>query len=803
MTSTGRLRLASTVAVLATTAGLHLVVEGTAWFVQALLAVVVVAATGAAASALRLPGWVGALAQPLALLVVLCVLFVPGQAVLGLLPGPEALRALWVLALEGRETINSQAAPVVAEPGLRLLTTAGAGAVAVVVDIVAVVLRSPALTGPVLLAVHAVAVVFTPGGVTWGWFALAVAGWLLLIAADGGSRAAAWGRRVKQRPTARTSPGGNGGGGGAGRGDGRAVRAGTGAATAVAVTVSVVAVVAAVAVPPLVPGTTSVVLVGGNGAGIGGAAANSVNPLLDLRSDLESQGTAEVLSYRTSALTPTPLRIVTVDNFDGEVWRPSEIDRSQTRALGDGMPGVPGLAPDTPRTDVRYDITVEALRQQWLPTPYPATSVEIDGDWFVDTSTLNIRAQGRTATREGQDYRVVQAAVAPTPEQLRDAGPAPADVVERYTALPQGLPPQLEQQAREVVGSETSGFLQATKLQDWFRSTGGFTYSLEAPEPRSANALVDFLNDKTGYCVHFASAMAVMARTLGIPARVAVGFLPGARLGDGTWQVTLQEAHAWPELYFEGAGWVRFEPTPSARTGAAPAWTIAPVAPPTASTAPTDGASVPSVAPSAAATSSAAPATPGTTTQTSAQNAGVPWSGLLVVLALVLGVLAAPLASRSLVRRRRWRHADTAAAQAEAAWADLVEQIGDLGVSVPPSQTPRQVGSRLAEGLRRDGPGAPGAPVGSSGGSGGSGDSGGQRDREPQAVARLVGAVEGARYGAPGSAGGGTALVEDVREVVDAVVAQRPRSATWRWRLLPPSGVAHLRRWGRALLRRG
>ncbi|TNM63243.1 transglutaminase domain-containing protein [Streptomyces sp. NP160] len=768
MSSTGRLRLAAAVAVLATAAGLHLVVQGAAWYVQVVLAVAVVSATGAAASALRLPSWAGALAQPVALLVVLCVLFVPGQAVLGLLPGPEALRALWALVLEGREVVQGQAAPVTGEPGLRLLVTAGAGAVAVVVDVVAVVLRSPALTGPVLLAVHAVAVVFAPGGVSWGWFALAVAGWLLLVAADAGSRAAAWGRRVQQR---RPASGAAGSRGSRGSGVGLAGVAG-------AVAVVAVALVASVAVPPLVPGTTSVVLVGGNGQGIGGAAANSVNPLLDLRSDLESQGTAEVLSYRTSAVTPSPLRIVTVDDFTGEVWRPTTIDPAQTRALRDGMPAVPGLAEDTPRTDVTYRFTVEALRQQWLPTPYPATGVQVDGDWVVDTSTLNIRAQGRTVTQQGQRYDVTQAAVDPTPEQLRDAPDAPADVAERYTALPQDLPAQLRQTALDVVGGETNKFLQASELQDWFRSTGGFTYSLDAPEPRTANALVDFLDDKTGYCVHYASAMAVMARTLGIPARVAVGFLPGAALGDGSWQVTLQDAHAWPELYFEGAGWVRFEPTPGARTGTAPSWTQAPVAPLTP-TAPVDGSSATAAPSSSSTTASAAP----TTTSAVAgeqEQAQVPWSGLLVVLALVLGVLAAPLASRSLVRRRRWSRAGTDAARAEAAWADLVEQIGDLGVALPPSQTPRQVGARLEAGLRHeDGPSA-----------------------QAPAVARLVGAVEGARYGAGGSSGS-TALAEDVREVVGAVVAQRPGSATWRWRLLPPSGVAHLRRWGRALLRRG
>lgn len=785
MSGPARLRLAGAVAVLATTAGLSTVVEGWAWFVQAVVAVVVVVAAGAGATALRLPAWVGAVAQVAALLVVLCVLFVPGQAVLGLLPGPQALGALADLVREGRETVNSQAAPVVAEPGLRLVTTAGAGLVAVVVDVLAAGARTPALTGPVLLAVHAVAVVFAPGGLPWGWFALAVGAWLLLLAADADGRALAWGRRVQQRGS--RSTGGSGGSGGSGSGGaGR-----SGAPLAAAALTALAAVVAAVVVPPLVPGTSSVFLTAGTGSGIGGAAANSVNPLLDLRSDLDSQGTAEVLRYRTDTTAPSPLRIVTVDAFDGDVWQPSELQAGTSQPLDGALPSPPGLAEGTPYTDVRYDIAVEALRQRWLPTPYPATTVDVDGDWVVDTSTLNIQGQGRTSTVEGQEYQVVQRAVDPDPAALRDAPDAPADVQERYTQLPADLPPELAAQAREVVGGETSKYLQAAALQEWFRTTGGFTYSLEAPEPRTANALADFLTDRTGYCVHYASAMAVMARTLGIPARVGVGFLPGSALGDGSWQVTLQDAHAWPELYFEGAGWVRFEPTPSTRTGTAPSWTVPPVEAVTPSTAP-GGATT--AAPSTSASSSAAPSASATTAapQTTAAQSGAPWP-LLVVLALVVGLLAAPLASRSLVRRRRWRRAEGSAARAEAAWADLLEQVGDLGVRVPPSETPRQVGRRLVAGFTPPEDEAPGDA---------GRDGAGRGDERGPAVGRLVDAVEGARYGAAGGGRGGTALADDVRTVVGAVVAQRSRSATWRWRALPPSGVAHLRRWASSLLRR-
>ena len=99
-------------------------------------------------------------------------------------------------------------------------------------------------------------------------------------------------------------------------------------------------------------------------------------------------------------------------------------------------------------------------------------------------------------------------------------------------------------------------------LQDWFRTN--FDYSLDSPAGHGDDALVDFLESGVGYCEQFAGAYAAMARSLGIPARVAVGFTPGNEDPDdpGLYRVLGRHAHAWPEVYFPGTGWVAFEPTP-------------------------------------------------------------------------------------------------------------------------------------------------------------------------------------------------------------------------------------------------
>jgi len=87
-------------------------------------------------------------------------------------------------------------------------------------------------------------------------------------------------------------------------------------------------------------------------------------------------------------------------------------------------------------------------------------------------------------------------------------------------------------------------------------------------QTQSASALINFLTkSKKGYCQQFAFAMAVLARLEGIPARVVVGYTQGSFIGNNSWQVKTSDAHAWPELFFPGAGWLRFEPTPPNSAG--------------------------------------------------------------------------------------------------------------------------------------------------------------------------------------------------------------------------------------------
>jgi transglutaminase-like putative cysteine protease len=118
------------------------------------------------------------------------------------------------------------------------------------------------------------------------------------------------------------------------------------------------------------------------------------------------------------------------------------------------------------------------------------------------------------------------------------------------------------ERARTVAGETSSPYAAVVALEAWFRSTGGFTYSEQPGTTPGLPPLVGFVMDtKTGYCQHFAGAMALMARLLGIPARVAAGFVPG-KYRDDFWQVTDHDAHTWVEVWFPRFGWLPFDPTP-------------------------------------------------------------------------------------------------------------------------------------------------------------------------------------------------------------------------------------------------
>ncbi|MDD0857135.1 transglutaminaseTgpA domain-containing protein [Arthrobacter alpinus] len=229
-----------------------------------------------------------------------------------------------------------------------------------------------------------------------------------------------------------------------------------------------------------------------------------------------------------------------------------------------------------PRTETLTVITTEGLRSEWLPAPAGTVSVEeLGGNWRWNPATATIKGAGSTTSNKS--YVVRSEVPELTPARLGLATGKPRSSLDKmFTTLPADVPKIVKDTAKSVAGSAATPFAEAMALQNYLRSDA-FTYSLDTPaedgyDGSGMEVLAAFLKTKSGYCVHFSAAMAVMARELGIPSRIAVGYAPGAVTTDVAerdgrtlfgYRATGRDAHAWPELYFEGLGWVPFEPTPS------------------------------------------------------------------------------------------------------------------------------------------------------------------------------------------------------------------------------------------------
>ena len=295
-----------------------------------------------------------------------------------------------------------------------------------------------------------------------------------------------------------------------------------------------------------------------------------MNPVINLGVDLRRGTIQTALTYSTSSGKGNYLRLVSLQNFSGDGWTPDKVT-FDTNNTPDEFGPPPGLFPEVASTLDTTFVSVQQLDSPWLPVPYPSTSITgLNGDWFWEKDALTVSSPDRSSWRE--NYVVHSLVLAPTPEQLGLAGTTVPSGFERYLELPDGLPEIIGSTARKVASSAPSNYEKALALQEFFRH-GDFQYSETAPvragyDGSGADVIAKFLQIKSGYCVHFASAMTVMARSIGIPARMAVGFLPGVLTANQTdgrsiHRVTTHDLHTWPELYFDGVGWVRFEPTVS------------------------------------------------------------------------------------------------------------------------------------------------------------------------------------------------------------------------------------------------
>lgn len=765
-----RLTVTAAVATVATSVVLYPLVATPVWFWEGMAAAIVVAAAGTLTRLRPIPAAAGFAAAVVALLLYLNLLFASPQSFGRVAPTRASLYHLWRLAMQGMASVHRYAPPVPAGHGILLLSAAGIGIIAAVTDLLAVRLRRPALAGLPLLVLFCVPLsTSAPPGPLGAVvvFGLAVSGYLALLAADGRERVRLWGRLVTVWQ--------------AGRADGMPE---TRKLASAGRRIGFAAAVLAVCLPLLLPARPPHQLLGGgNGTGTGsGGTVYLPNPLAVLNQQLHESRVQTVLTYQTADTSPPYLQVYVLGQLGDNAWTMGRDVFTSNAQVGSGpLPPAPGLSASTPGPFLRETI---ALGRQlaagspglsYLPLPYPARRIEVPGGWRVDRRSLTVFAAGTGLG--GLRYTVTAKDVNPTPDQLRAARTAPPSMA-GYLPVPRSFS-VLAPLARKITAGRDTAYGKAIALQQWFTRTGHFTYSLDVPQPRSASALADFLTgSKRGYCQQFAFAMAVLARLLGIPSRVAVGYTQGKFVGGDTWRVTTQDAHAWPELYFPGAGWLRFEPTPDGSNGPGQATAIAPVY-----SFPDAGGSVaPSVSgvtPQIPQVSGGGPGhqgqagglkskLPGEETGAGGKGGRKPGPALPVgwLVMGVLGlVLVTPRSARSVTRRRRWRAVHDVGLAA-AAWQELTDDLADHGMACRPSESPRAVGQRLAQVLAL-------------------------AEAERAALARIVSAVERAGY-APEPAPAGT-LQADVALLRRAVARAASRKVRWQARLLPPSALAPAR----------
>lgn len=558
MSGRARLTLCSAAATLMASCALLPLLDPATWLVQAAFMLAVQSAAGAAARRVPLARPLTVAAQALVTLVMLTLVFAREQALAGLIPGPEAFRHFGDLLRSGADDVGRYAIPAPLSDGIRLMVIGAVLVIGLVVDTLAVTFRNAAPAGLLLLALYSVAAGLSDGAADWLWFLVAAAGYLLLLLAEGRERLSQWGRVF----------GGSGRGPGGQPGPVAPVRTGR--------RIGMAALGVALVVPLLPLPAIQGGLLGATGAGVGagnggGGTISAVNPLVSLRDSLNVDDDRTVLTLRTntSDLSGMYLRIVSLDEFDGTTWRPA---KRHIVAVPDDFPAPTGLGPDVKRTEITTRIAaVDDYAQDWLPMPYPPSGVQIKGNWRYEPVGMTLVGDHGQNT-SGKSYQVKSLDVQPTAQQLAAAPQAPDSVRRDYTKVPDSLPPVVAKQARQITRGADNDYERAVALQDYFAVTGGFEYDTQVEVGNGPNAIARFLRDKQGFCVHFSFAMASMARTLGIPARVAVGFAPGSPQADGSVAVGLRDAHAWPELYFEGVGWTRFEPTPT--RGTTPTYTV-------------------------------------------------------------------------------------------------------------------------------------------------------------------------------------------------------------------------------------
>ncbi|HEV8622213.1 MAG TPA: DUF3488 and transglutaminase-like domain-containing protein [Actinomycetota bacterium] len=303
---------------------------------------------------------------------------------------------------------------------------------------------------------------------------------------------------------------------------------------------------------------------GGNGASQkrpNETAPAESDPFISIQAQLDEQSGRNL--FEVEADHGEYWRMFTLDRFDGESWTSTNPDGSEG--------GVPLSAPATlPQSRGSPPPGTETLKQTFRilsdfdgvhALPMAQTPEEIAGpigDFAWDPARSQAFIDGHLEA--GMTYTVRSWIVVPTPDELDQVDHLAPRGYGQWTELPADLDPRIGEMAERWTADATSDYRKVLAIQQHFHN-GSFVYSTDVEPADDADALVEFLTQtRAGFCQQYSSTMAVMVRTLGLPARIAVGFRSGTQQEDGSYLVQTKDAHVWVEVLFPGYGWLQFEP---------------------------------------------------------------------------------------------------------------------------------------------------------------------------------------------------------------------------------------------------
>jgi transglutaminase-like putative cysteine protease len=454
---------------------------------------------------------------------------------------------------------------------------------------------------------------------------------------------------------------------------------------------AIVASVIALVIGPRIPGANEESWLSNQS----GKAGPQLDPLVDIRGRLNDP-TDEIL-FSVASESPSYWRSTSLPDFDGTTWTISQdlLDNAGGQLANTATISEVGVA----ETDLIQLVTIQSLAGSFAPIadrPVQLRSATRSLFYEPTSGTLLVSKEG---LKRNDTYQIVSTVVVPSADTLRiSSSSSPPDA--EFLQVPDNEEmAQLQQVVAEITNGTTGNYEKLLAFQNYFRDN--FIYSLDVPASNTGSATLDFLNRKTGYCEQFSSTFALFARLIGIPSRVAIGFTPGESSLIGTSNVQLfnvrsQHAHAWPEVWFDGIGWVLFEPTPGRGAPSADYTNVPPAQDDSIPSAPAPTTTTPNqTTTSLVVNPTTAPNGQSTSTTPSTSGGSAASSQILIYFALAIALIAlwAFAMPRFIQATARRRESNAALLN----WRSVVAQFEAVHGELPSQLTVFEIGERFVK----------------------------------------------------------------------------------------------------------